>query len=536
MEQPQFGKPSFYFSLFVYLIICFLAAFLLFSFLNSSRADYLITKVTYSVPNKIKPDSEIIINFDRSVIPEIVEKSFKITPKVEGKLLWNKDRTKAKFTPKTIMEPGERHMIAFKGKSEVMIPFSSFYEFTVEQDPQVTKFSPLKEQGVQLDEKIFINFDQSTQDYKLDFKVGIPQPQEEKQEVEEETPTTEETEEIDPEVNFDQQEEKTMDSKLLKEKIYRPEVASSSQEGSVPLAEIVKFGISWDEEKKNVVLKPEQPLKLNKKYSVEVFSMYKTEKKGARIQKIKSFSFSTLEPLHLIKSHPVGGVKDVLTTQKFTLTFDKAFDQESLRESLDVLPPTPYHLEFSQTKDNVAFFKPEKFKQDTNYKILIKAGLKAKDGSYLEEDKGIEFKTGNLGGYVNDGRLSTDDPQIKQGKVIDINLSSQLMTIFYEGTPLGTYRISSGRRGMNTPTGTYRVMRKERRHWSRQYSLWMPYSMQFTGAGHFIHELPEWTNGYKEGANHLGIPVSHGCIRLGVGPAETVFNFAEVATPITIHY
>jgi lipoprotein-anchoring transpeptidase ErfK/SrfK len=59
--------------------------------------------------------------------------------------------------------------------------------------------------------------------------------------------------------------------------------------------------------------------------------------------------------------------------------------------------------------------------------------------------------------------------------------------------------------------------------------------MQFTGAGHGIHELPEWKNGYKEGANHLGTPVSHGCVRLGVGPAAKVYGWAEVGTPIVIH-
>ena len=59
----------------------------------------------------------------------------------------------------------------------------------------------------------------------------------------------------------------------------------------------------------------------------------------------------------------------------------------------------------------------------------------------------------------------------------------------------------------------------------------MPFWMQFTGMGHGIHELPEWPGGYKEGAAHLGIPVSHGCVRLGIGPAQTVYNWADKGTP-----
>jgi lipoprotein-anchoring transpeptidase ErfK/SrfK len=56
------------------------------------------------------------------------------------------------------------------------------------------------------------------------------------------------------------------------------------------------------------------------------------------------------------------------------------------------------------------------------------------------------------------------------------------------------------------------------------------------GTGSFgLHELPIWPNGYREGQDHLGIPVSHGCIRLGVGPAQFLYNWAEVGTPVIIY-
>jgi lipoprotein-anchoring transpeptidase ErfK/SrfK len=29
--------------------------------------------------------------------------------------------------------------------------------------------------------------------------------------------------------------------------------------------------------------------------------------------------------------------------------------------------------------------------------------------------------------------------------------------------------------------------------------------------------------------------VSHGCIRLGIGPAETLYNWTEVGTPVYIY-
>jgi lipoprotein-anchoring transpeptidase ErfK/SrfK len=119
-------------------------------------------------------------------------------------------------------------------------------------------------------------------------------------------------------------------------------------------------------------------------------------------------------------------------------------------------------------------------------------------------------------------------------KYIEIDLSSQYMSIYRGGTRIGKYRISSGRAGMATPTGTFKILRKIRLAWSSKYGLYMPYSLNFLG-DYFIHELPYWPGGYREGAWHLGIPVSHGCVRLGIGPASKVYNFATIGMPVKIH-
>ena len=62
----------------------------------------------------------------------------------------------------------------------------------------------------------------------------------------------------------------------------------------------------------------------------------------------------------------------------------------------------------------------------------------------------------------------------------------------------------------------------------------MPYSLRFYN-GYYIHELPYWPGGYREGEEHLGIPVSHGCVRVGMGAAQNVYNFADIGTLVIIH-
>ena len=58
--------------------------------------------------------------------------------------------------------------------------------------------------------------------------------------------------------------------------------------------------------------------------------------------------------------------------------------------------------------------------------------------------------------------------------------------------------------------------------------------MPFIGTKYGLHELPEWPGGKKEGEDHLGTPVSGGCIRLGVGAAKELYEWADVGTEVII--
>ena len=118
---------------------------------------------------------------------------------------------------------------------------------------------------------------------------------------------------------------------------------------------------------------------------------------------------------------------------------------------------------------------------------------------------------------------------------IQIDLSDQKMYLYEGPDVVGEFLVSTGKRGMETPAGEFMVHGKSDRAWSRMAGLWMPYWMVIIpSVGIGIHELPEWPNGYKEGVDHLGTPVSHGCIRLGVGAAELVYNWSEVGTKVEI--
>jgi len=126
-------------------------------------------------------------------------------------------------------------------------------------------------------------------------------------------------------------------------------------------------------------------------------------------------------------------------------------------------------------------------------------------------------------------------PGLAGSKYVEINLSTQTLFAFDGTNQLGSYAVSTGAWDYPTPIGTRYIVDKSLRPFSAQYGLYMPW-WNGLGGGYGIHELPEWPGGFKEGESHLGTPVSHGCIRLGVGPAEFIYNWAPIGTPVFIHY
>jgi hypothetical protein len=145
----------------------------------------------------------------------------------------------------------------------------------------------------------------------------------------------------------------------------------------------------------------------------------------------------------------------------------------------------------------------------------------------------------NIGVSLAPAILSTVQPGVYSlgkypGKYIEINLAEQKLYRIDGNTLEKVYEVSSGKWTTPTPTGTFSILDKTPRAYSYEYGLYMPWWEDFLGGAYGIHELPEWPNGYKEGVGHLGHPVSDGCVRLGVGDAEELYNWTVIGTPVII--
>lgn len=102
--------------------------------------------------------------------------------------------------------------------------------------------------------------------------------------------------------------------------------------------------------------------------------------------------------------------------------------------------------------------------------------------------------------------------------VITIDKSTQRMTVAVDGVQKYHWPVSTGAKGYTTPSGSYTAFRMEKDHFSEEWDdAPMPHSIFFTQQGHAIH-----------GSNsRLGVPLSHGCVRLSPQNAATLYSLVE---------
>jgi lipoprotein-anchoring transpeptidase ErfK/SrfK len=111
-------------------------------------------------------------------------------------------------------------------------------------------------------------------------------------------------------------------------------------------------------------------------------------------------------------------------------------------------------------------------------------------------------------------------PAIASAQIVaKINLSTQRMEVYVDGSPRYTWPVSTARAGYRTPTGTFRPTALVRYHRSTIYSgSPMPYSIFFL-RGYAIHGSYE--------TKYLGRPASHGCIRLHPSNAAALYSLVQ---------
>jgi lipoprotein-anchoring transpeptidase ErfK/SrfK len=103
--------------------------------------------------------------------------------------------------------------------------------------------------------------------------------------------------------------------------------------------------------------------------------------------------------------------------------------------------------------------------------------------------------------------------------LVVVSKPAQTMTVTVHGHVRYRWRVSTGATHYSTPDGSYTPFRMELMHYSREWdNAGMPHAIFFTQRGHSIH-----------GSDHpgLGTNVSHGCVRLTLSNAATLYQLVN---------
>jgi hypothetical protein len=107
--------------------------------------------------------------------------------------------------------------------------------------------------------------------------------------------------------------------------------------------------------------------------------------------------------------------------------------------------------------------------------------------------------------------------------VVNIDKTSQQMSVSVDGAQRYVWPVSTGRAGYDTPNGTFKPNRMDADHLSQEWdNAPMPHTIFFDMHGHAIH-------GFFD-VKHLGLPVSHGCVRISPANAATLFALVKAET------
>ncbi|MGH2760263.1 MAG: L,D-transpeptidase family protein [Actinomycetota bacterium] len=128
-------------------------------------------------------------------------------------------------------------------------------------------------------------------------------------------------------------------------------------------------------------------------------------------------------------------------------------------------------------------------------------------------------------------------------KVIYVRTGANTLDLYVDGAVSRSFRVATGTPGYPTPHGQFEITAKRRNPtWVNPWADWsltMPAAigpgpdnplgtraLNLSASGIRIHGSPD--------ADSIGRPASHGCIRMYMHDAETLFELVELGTPVVI--
>jgi lipoprotein-anchoring transpeptidase ErfK/SrfK len=242
-------------------------------------------------------------------------------------------------------------------------------------------------------------------------------------------------------------------------------------------------------------------------------------KDGAPLTEQPTFTFKTPERLMVEALEPDPEAGRVSVKAKPILTFTQPIrDRKAATAAISLSPAVPGRWEWLDDQ-RIQFTPTRELPYDAEIAVKVRPGpdgARSAVGSYFEREAVLPFVT-------------------EADKLIDIDVTKQIMTIYEKGQQVRTFKVATGVPGADTPIGEFNVEYK------------MP-TARFVGTnvGGSRYNIPDvrWVLAFMgdytiHGAywrTAFGTPGSNGCVSLTDADAKTLFDWAPEGTRIKIHY
>jgi len=238
---------------------------------------------------------------------------------------------------------------------------------------------------------------------------------------------------------------------------------------------------------------------------------------GSQTDRPVEVSFTAAEPPKVIRTEPAGGEKKVVLYRPVECELDREVESALIRitdPSEDIMVPGRTIVEGKR----VVFRPVRAFLPGKTYKVFLAAD--SKDHEPLGEYS-FSFSTVEMGNKY----------------WVDVRLGDIHTVKVYRGDILVRHMVASGgREATPTPIGSFYTQDRGHSFWSPRFGEGATYWVRLVGQV-LVHSVPKddrWKTKEDEHAR-LGLPASHGCIRLDEKDARWFYENIPMGTLVIIH-
>lgn len=240
---------------------------------------------------------------------------------------------------------------------------------------------------------------------------------------------------------------------------------------------------------------------------------------GAPLVEPPTLALQTPERLMIDTWDPEPEQGRISVKSKPTLTFTQPIrDKRAAQAALSLEPNVSGRWNWVDDK-TLQFVPTTTLPYETEITIKVKAGPagpRATNGAYFENEPVLAYMT-------------------ESDKLIDVDVTKQIMTIYEKGKMVRTFKVGTGVPGADTPIGEFNVQYK------------MPTArFQGTNVNGVRYDIPDvkWVLAFMGDytihgvywRGNFGERGSNGCVGLSDEDAKTLFDWAPEGTRINIHY